>query len=363
MGEKKRKVGKLMASLVDINEIERKRKELEKISEIARMALIFATDKRYYIPLTPENYERCYRIVEKLNEKGISLTWENFIKEWGLKFEISDKEAVLAETSAKLYAVAEELSNHAEVLHGVGKGFDSTIEIFADEVREAAERKDVTSLIKGLLEEVVRARKRIEDLNKELEDSKRQIKELKQELKKVQTEALTDRLTGALNRGSLETMVFLNIKRRKAEGVPFSVVIFDIDNFKEINDKYGHIFGDDVLKKVTEIVKGTLSNGDLLYRYGGDEFCILMSGRKLEDAFSVMDRVLSNVEKVLFTTPKGNQIKVTLSAGLAEASKKDSPRDLLLRADEALYLAKSKGKGNIKTEKDLKTPGFAKLLE
>lgn len=352
-----------MSSLLDKNGLERRKKELEKISEIARLALIFATDKRYYIPLTPENYERCYRIVEKLSERGIPLTWENFIKEWGLKLEINDKEAVLAETSAKLYAVAEELSNHAEVLHGVGKGFDSTIEIFADEVKEAVEKKDVASLIRGLLEEVLKARRRIDDLNKELEDSKRQIKELKQELRRVQTEALTDRLTGALNRGSLEMMVSLNIKKRRTEGIPFSVVIFDIDNFKEINDKYGHIFGDDVLKKVTELVKGTLSNGDLLYRYGGDEFCILMPGKRLEDALDIMNRALSSIEKILFPTPRGDQIKVTISAGLAEATKKDTPRDLLLRADEALYLAKSRGKGNIKTERDLRISGITKLIE
>ncbi|MCS7233923.1 MAG: diguanylate cyclase [Synergistetes bacterium] len=352
-----------MVSLLDSNELEKRKKELERISEIARTALIFATDKRYYIPLTPENYERCYKIVEKFKESNIPLTWENFIKEWGLNLGTSDKETVLAETSAKLYAVAEELANHAENLHGMGKDFDSTIEIFSDGVKEAVEKRDISSLVKGLLEEVVRARKKIDDLNKELEDSKRQIKDLKQELKKVQTEALTDRLTGALNRGSLETMVVLNIKKKKVEGTPFSVVIFDIDNFKEINDKYGHVFGDDVLRKVTEVVKSGLSNGDLLYRYGGDEFCILMPGRKLEDAFAVMERILSNVEKVLFPTSKGNQIRVTLSAGLAEASKKDTPRELLLRADEALYLAKSKGKGNIKTERDLKTSMIAKVVE
>ncbi|MDK2870990.1 MAG: diguanylate cyclase [bacterium] len=361
---KEEKISKFpMAISAEREEIERRKKELERISEIARIALIFATDKRYYIPLTPENYERSYKIVEKLKERGIPLTWENFIKEWGFNFELNDRESVLAEASAKLYAVAEELSNHAENLHGVGREFNSTMEIFTDGVRDAVDRRDVTSLVRGLLEEVVRARRKIEDLNRELEESKRQIQELKQELRRVQIESLTDRLTGALNRGSLEMMVSLNIKKRRNEGVPFSVVMFDIDNFKEINDRYGHIFGDDVLKKITEIIKSNLSGGDLLYRYDGDEFCILMPGKKIDEALDVMERVYSILDRVYFPTPKGDRIKVTLSSGLAEARKKDTPRELLLRADEALYLAKSNRKGSIKTERDLKAPIVAKLVE
>lgn len=343
----------LMASIIDENEVERRKRELEKISEIARWALIFATDKRYYIPLTPENYEKCYSIVERLKERGVSLTWENFIKEWGLGSESLGKETVLAETSAKLYAMAEELANQADQLYGVGRDFDSTIEIFADGVKEAKDRKDVASLIKGLLGEIAQAQKKVEELTKELEDSKRQIKELKQELRKVQIEALTDRLTGALNRGSLETMVMVNIKKRRAEGTPFSVVIFDIDNFKKINDEHGHVFGDDVLKKVTEVVKSSLANGDLLYRYGGDEFCILLPGRKLSDAVDIMERVFSNIEKIAVMDSKGRVLRVSISAGIAEANKKDTPKDLLLRADEALYLAKNSGKGMIKTERNL----------
>jgi len=352
-----------MASVIENDELEKRRKEIERISETARLALIFATDKRYYIPLTPENYERSYRIVESMKERGVSLTWENFIKEWGLGSGPSDKETVLAEASAKLYAVAEGLATQADQLHGVGKDFGSTIEIFVDGIREIKDRRDVISLIRDLLQEVAEAHRKVDELTRELEESKQQIKDLKQELRRVQTEALTDRLTGALNRGSLEMMVLLNIKKKKAEGVPFSVAIYDIDNFKDINDSYGHIFGDEVLRKVTETVKASLSNGDLLYRYGGDEFCVLLPGRRLNDALDVMNRALSNVEKLSFPTDKGKLLKVSISIGLAEAVKKDTPKDLLLRADECLYLAKRSGRGNIKTERDLKLSLGGKLVE
>jgi len=141
------------------------------------------------------------------------------------------------------------------------------------------------------------------------------------------------------------------------------VAIYDIDNFKDINDSYGHIFGDEVLRKVTETVKASLSNGDLLYRYGGDEFCVLLPGRRLNDALDVMNRALSNVEKLSFPTDKGKLLKVSISIGLAEAVKKDTPKDLLLRADECLYLAKRSGRGNIKTERDLKLSLGGKLVE
>ncbi len=335
--------------------VEISEREIEKISEIARYALLFATDRRYYIPLTPENYERCYKIVERLYEKGEPITWENFIREWGAELPSSDKETALAEASARLYAVAEELANHAELMHGVGRDFDSTMEIFTDGVREAQGKRDIAIVIKSLLEEVAKARKRVDELSRELEESKRQIKELKQELKRVQMEALTDRLTGALNRGSLETMVSLNVKRRKKNGTPFCVAIFDIDNFKEINDTHGHLFGDEVLRKITEVVRGSLSSRDLLYRYGGDEFCVLFPGRNLEEAFSLMERAASNVRKIPFIGLMGKPLRVSLSVGIAEAGKDDTPKDLLLRADEALYLAKESGKNAIRTDRDVKS--------
>ena len=343
-----------MVSLKD-EKAEINEKEIERVSEVARYALLFATDKRYYIPLTPENYDRCYRIVEKLYERGEPLTWENFIREWGGELPSSDKETVLAKASAKLYAVAEELANHAELMHGVGKDFDTTMETFADGVKGARERKDIAIVIRGLLEEVAKARKRVDELTRELEESKRQIRELKQELKRVQMEALTDRLTGALNRGSLETMVSLNLKRRRKNGVPFCVAIFDIDDFKEINDTHGHLFGDEVLKKITEVVKGSLSNGDLLYRYGGDEFCILFPGKNLDESLALMERAASNVRKIPFIGLMGKPLKVSLSVGIAEAKRDDTPKDLLLRADEALYFAKESGKNTIKTDKDVRS--------
>ncbi len=335
--------------------VEISEREIEKISEIARYALLFATDKRYYIPLTPENYERCYKIVEKLYEKGEPITWESFIREWGAEFPSGDRETVLAEASAKLYAVAEELANHAELMHGVGKDFGSTMEIFANGVKGAREKKDIAIVIKSLLEEVAKARKRVDELTEELEESKRQIKELKRELKRVQMEALTDRLTGALNRGSLEMMISLNIKKKKRNGIPFCVAIFDIDDFKKINDTYGHLFGDEVLRKVAEIVKGGLSSGDLLYRYGGDEFCVLFPGKNLEEVVLLMERAVSNVRKIPFIGLMGKPLRVSLSVGIAEARKDDTPKDLLQRADEALYLAKDSGKNTIKTDRDVKS--------
>ncbi|MET3211582.1 UNVERIFIED_CONTAM: diguanylate cyclase (GGDEF)-like protein [Paenibacillus sp. PvR008] len=150
-------------------------------------------------------------------------------------------------------------------------------------------------------------------------------------------EAVTDVLTGLMNRRSLE----YTMSQWMASGLPFSLIMLDVDKFKFVNDTYGHLIGDEVLKHVAEVIVTSLRPDDVCYRYGGEEFVILLDRTRPEEAFNVAERVRRALEQSRAPIPT----RVTVSQGIAHYPLHASEREELLeKADQALYLAKSKGR-------------------
>ncbi len=160
--------------------------------------------------------------------------------------------------------------------------------------------------------------------------------------KKVTREANNDHLTGILNRRGL------NHKLTFLKDTVISLLIFDIDNFKAVNDTYGHNAGDEVLKKISSVTRTLIRNVDLFARYGGDEFIVLMPGVEISQAKYVAERIRSNIEKLPVFI--GNRsVEITASFGLT-GTYMDGIRkmdDLMEVADSALYQAKNQGKNQI----------------
>lgn len=160
---------------------------------------------------------------------------------------------------------------------------------------------------------------------------------IQQQTDQLTHEASTDVLTGLMNRRSLEH----TIHQWMDSGVPFSVVMLDVDRFKLVNDTYGHQVGDEVLKHVVRVVVASLRPDDVCYRYGGEEFVILLARTMPAEAFSVGERIRRAVE--LSHAPSGSTL--TISQGIAHYPSHASDLEgLLEKADQALYLAKSSGR-------------------
>jgi diguanylate cyclase (GGDEF)-like protein len=155
--------------------------------------------------------------------------------------------------------------------------------------------------------------------------------------------AMTDALTGVYNRRTLFELGEKELDRARRAGSPLSVVILDLDNFKRINDTHGHQAGDAVLQRFVEVVRGCLRSADILTRYGGEEFCILLPDAPSGAAQAVAERIREAVESSPFTVGK-----VTSSAGVASLTA-DAPSlsALVGRADEALYAAKREGRNRV----------------
>ena len=154
--------------------------------------------------------------------------------------------------------------------------------------------------------------------------------------------SLTDALTGVGSRRLLEDKLETECARSKRYKRPFSVAILDLDNFKTINDVFGHATGDDALKKLAECMKSQKRIPDILARYGGDEFVILMPETEASDALIFMERILSKVQQIEVQ----ENVSMTISCGIAQSMPdfSDSSSDMTRRADLALYEAKSAGR-------------------
>ncbi|NQT16684.1 MAG: GGDEF domain-containing protein [Planctomycetes bacterium] len=148
-------------------------------------------------------------------------------------------------------------------------------------------------------------------------------------------EVRTDPLTGLNNRRALdETLSGMFAMMARYETV-FSLTIFDIDHFKEVNDEEGHLFGDEVLKKAARLFRDTVRDTDTVVRYGGEEFVVIMPETDLDGACLFTERIRQAVER---------ELSITISGGVARAVGGDNSRTLLARADSALYRAKAGGR-------------------
>ena len=209
---------------------------------------------------------------------------------------------------------------------------------------------DVTELRK-LVDEMNRKNEALHERNLELITIQEELFRVNQKLEQM---AITDSLTGCYNRRylmqQLEHEVLLNMRYR----IPFSIFLFDIDHFKQINDRYGHLVGDEVIRSTAEIVRDKLRRTDILARYGGEEFTIYLPHTGHEQAKMLADRILSAVSEN--TVDSGTeQVYITISMGIVsedgEDLRFDDPkaflRDVFSRADAALYQAKNGGRNRV----------------
>ncbi len=155
--------------------------------------------------------------------------------------------------------------------------------------------------------------------------------------------AETDPLTGLYNKGKFNEVLQKEIERAKRYKRPLSIIVFDIDHFKKINDTYGHKIGDDVLKSLAKIIKSSVRKTDFAARWGGEEFVILLPETDLEGARKVAEKLREKVEKHKFPGVG----KVTISLGVAQLKDNEDPNDFIVRADMALYKAKEGGRNRV----------------
>jgi len=175
---------------------------------------------------------------------------------------------------------------------------------------------------------------------------------------KLQEQAIRDPLTGAFNRRFFAESLDKEVARSIRDGVPFSVVIMDVDHFKQFNDTFGHKCGDIVLQSLANFLKDNTRRGDIICRYGGEEFVILMPDASLASAYERAEMWRSKFESYIVEY-EGQSLSITFSVGVAGYPVHGVTGDEVLQsADRALYLSKTNGRNRVTVYKSKKRQRF-----
>jgi len=170
------------------------------------------------------------------------------------------------------------------------------------------------------------------------EVSREVIEQLEEKVKTITEISETDKMLGIYNRSKFFKVLEAEIYRSRRYDHNLSLIMFDIDHFKKINDNYGHLVGDQVLKKLSKIISNEIRTIDLFARYGGDEFMILLPETSIEKAIELAERLKVVLKKTNFDKVSS----VSCSFGVTELKSDDDIDKLILKADNALYKAKEK---------------------
>jgi diguanylate cyclase len=219
---------------------------------------------------------------------------------------------------------------------------------------------DATDLhvLRGLIGRLAQTTKDIERVNQKFEihlkESKHEIHQLQEHLEAVRSEILTDPLTTLGNRKHFEQAMIKAVADAHTKATPLSLLLTDIDHFKQLNDTYGHLTGDHVLRLVALSVKHNVKGQDLAARYGGEEFAIILPHTGLLQAATVAEHIRCAVmgRELMKRSTRETLGRVTISVGVAALRPDDTVQSLIERADNCLYAAKRHGRSRVVCESD-----------
>jgi diguanylate cyclase len=339
-----------------------KPKEPENDFQFAKMALSLMA--KHNVSPAPENYDIWFHYAKGANKELVHEV--DTIVNNGMVFtqETSSyihNKFIMPNRSQKV--VDEAASSAQKVLGDVLKvihEFDSETQDYhqgVDKYMEAVSQKfegtGVAAIVKELINATAQMKQKGEKISKKLEESTNEISQLKKNLQQVTIEAQRDFLTGVFNRKTFEKYVDEQITICRDKQSELCLMMIDIDHFKLFNDRFGHLLGDEVLKTVARTLTDILKGRDVVARFGGEEFIVILPETPLEGAMKVAEMIRAAIaSKELKRRDTGeNYGTITVSMGVARfRHETDTLPTLIKRADDALYVAKNSGRNRVSRE-------------
>lgn len=326
-------------------------------AEYLRLALPLM--KKNGMPANPINYSIWYEFVsgtnKKLNEIIENALEENkpFTTEYCKKLYSDYVLGGSPEKYQKLSANLKSLVNQTltEIEETSQKTSQCTSN-FADQSNKLAnvnDPNDAKAVIKEVLRETQQLTQISRDLNGKLHQTNKEVESLREELKNMKEMANTDALTGLLNRRALDREINNLFDPARSRPSTICLLLLDLDHFKKINDKHGHIVGDKVLRYTAVLLKQFLKNGEIAARYGGEEMAMLLPYSTREKAMDRANQIREALSKGrLKRKDNGESIgQITISIGISELRDDDTVDSFIHRADLGLYKAKENGRNQV----------------
>jgi diguanylate cyclase len=189
--------------------------------------------------------------------------------------------------------------------------------------------------------------RKMSELQQHLQSMKTEINQIQERTKSLEEEVLLDSLTNTHNRRAYEMRIDEELQRFKRYNQIFSLILFDVDHFKRVNDQYGHRAGDKCLREIVNRIRPSVRKVDFLARYGGEEFIVILPGTTGENAGKAAEKLRQIIERTSFLF-QGHKITVTISSGVTQADSSDEdPQTIFARVDAAMYEAKREGRNRV----------------
>ena len=237
--------------------------------------------------------------------------------------------------------------------------YHEKVESYSVKLLETEDILEINDILENLMNDtnamqtdIVRSRDSLLEQRVHVDRSQLEILKLQQELLKLSDKVRTDQLTGVLNRRGLDEALKVEIARAQRSEKQLSVAFIDIDNFKTMNDTFGHDVGDRALQHLAKLMQDTVRPTDVVSRMGGEEFVVLLPDTNIEEAVITVTRLQRALTRTLFMQ-NNQKLLITFSAGISLLKTGESEASVIGRADQAMYLAKKSGKNRVMTEEDL----------
>jgi len=337
----------------------------EQAGEYLRSALNNIT--KYGLAATPLNYTVWYEYASGKNNnltKAIDYvinnnkTFDNgVLKQFYQAYIIDGHRAVTAKALSEIKNIITDISSCVVDAKGEFIGHDNKLQSISMELNKADDFYSLNVILDKMTSEIKNIMQSGKNLNGRMAESSEELESLRKKLEKAQQASETDVLTGLANRRKFEKALDCEIKKAVDNKNSLSLIMADIDFFKRINDTFGHLTGDSVLKAIAALFKRQLKGKDLASRFGGEEFIPMLPETNLENACAVAENLRSALAgKAWKQKASGKSMgKITISLGVVQYKKGESKKSFIERVDKALYFAKQNGRNRVASEKDLES--------
>ena len=284
-------------------------------------------------------------VLASLVAAGI-VAWQQKGRSWG---RAPEPKGDLAAAATRLDREAAEVLNLVRSYLEAGERYSVTLARAGRNLPTTATPEEIGIVVKFLLAENAKMQHEAGELKKSLEQSKSQIDNLRSHLAEAKEIGMRDPLTSLSNRRRFDDSLAKELADARGRGTSLSLVLADIDNFKKVNDLFGHRIGDEIIKMFARVLSDNVRSRDTVARYGGEEFALILPETQVENALEITERMRSQLESMqLAVNQSGRQIgTITASFGIAELAADDDADTLVQRADAKLYQAKCAGRNRV----------------